>query len=374
MSDFHVVSIVQRRLPHYRVPLFIALRKSLREVGIVLRLLHGEGTKVETTKNDLGHIDWAEALPTKYFLGGKLCWQPFSHHVAGSCLVIIPQENALLANHLALFRKPAPLLAFWGHGANLQGNSQSYRERYKRWSTRRVDWYFAYTKNTVNLVVESGFPRQHTTQLNNAIDVEELQNDMASLNAAELAGLRLAFGLCDGPVGLFIGSLYSHKRIDFLLAAAEQLRAKINDFQLLVIGDGPHRRFVEAASFRHPYIRYIGARKGSEKAGALKLATIIMNPGLIGLGILDSFAAGVPIITTDCGLHSPEIAYLEPHNGVITSNDLQSYVAACARLLTNDIEHSRLSAGCKAAANLYTLPKMVENFTQGIIQAIELKN
>ncbi|WP_373410557.1 glycosyltransferase family 4 protein [Yoonia sp.] len=365
------VTIVQRRLTHYRVPLFVALRERLDRHDIHLRLLHGTCTSAEAAKNDAGHIDWAEPLATRYLAGDRLCWQPFARKTSGSSLVIITQENAMLANQLALIRKPSPKLAFWGHGANLQGNRNSLRETYKRWSTRQVDWYFAYTSRSVDLVRASGVPLEKITNLNNAIDMSGLERDLAALPATELEDLRLKLGLRRAPVGLFLGSLYRHKRLDFLLAAAHQIRASVTDFQLLVVGDGPERPLVEAAAAQHPWIHFMGSRKGPEKASILKLASINLNPGLVGLGILDSFAAGVPMVTTDCGLHSPEIAYLSTDNGIMTPDALDSYVAACIRLLTNKEEYAQLTDGCRAAAHKYTLPSMVENFSNGILQALE---
>jgi glycosyltransferase involved in cell wall biosynthesis len=366
------VTVVQRRLTHYRVPLFLALREHLSKEGVNLRLLHGKGTPAEVAKNDAGHIDWAEPLATRYFMGSRLCWQPFARKISDSSLVIITQENAMLANHLAMIKRPAPKLAFWGHGANLQGNRNSLRETYKRWSTRQVDWYFAYTSQSVELVKASGFPFEKITNLNNAIDMSGLERDLAAVRAADLEDLRVKLGLTRAPVGIFLGSLYSHKRLDFLVAAAHQIRARVAGFQLLVVGDGPMRPMMEAIAAEHPWIRFLGSRKGKDKASVLRLSSINMNPGLVGLGILDSFAACVPMVTTDCGLHSPEISYLSTDNGVITPNTLDSYVAACIRLLTNKAEYAQLTDGCRAAAHKYTLPSMVENFLDGILQALEI--
>lgn len=366
-----VVTVVQRRLTHYRVPLFNELRRSLRSQGILLRLLHGTPASHELSKSDSGSLEWAESLPTTYFAGERLCWQPFAARAEGSSLVIVTHENGLLANHLALLRRPAPKLAFWGHGANFQGRDRSLRERYKRWSANRADWYFAYTELSVDLVTSSGFPASRVTQLDNAIDLAGLSREIASVEASDLPFFRTRFGLEDGPIGLFIGSLYAHKRLDFLIATAQRLRQEIPNFQLLVIGDGPERERVEVEAAKHSWIRPLGARVGRDKAAALRLSSIIMNPGLVGLGILDGFAAGVPMVTTDCGLHSPEIAYLDPNNGVMTPDDLKSYTAACQHLLTDEAERERLKAGCSLASEKYTLSNMVANFSQGIINALE---
>lgn len=368
-----VVSIVQRRLPHYRVPLFTCLRNRLEAEGITLRLVHGFGTAEERLKLDAGVVDWADVLPTTY-VGRHVCWQPFASRVAGSELVILNHENALLANHLALFKRPAPKLAFWGHGANLQGKRESLRERYKRWSTRKVDWYFAYTRLSVDLVVDAGLPDSRVTQLNNCIDLQSLKDDLEEISDSSLLDLRGRFGLGPGPVGLFLGSLYENKRIDFLLEAAIRLRANIPDFQLLILGDGQERIKVNEFAAKYSWIRHAGARRGKDKASALKIASVLLNPGLVGLGILDSFVSGVPLVTTDCGLHSPEIAYLTPENGIMTADNLYLYVNAAARIITNDSERARIAAGCASAAKTYSLDNMVGNFSEGILRALEVRS
>lgn len=368
------VTILQRRLTDYRVSLFEKLRYRLLKEGIQLRLLHGQGNSSEALKSDAGLLQWAEYLPTHYYFGAKLCWQPFAQRVIGDDLVIMTQENGLLANHLALARRPCKSLAFWGHGGNFQGNSGSLRERYKRWSTRRVDWYFAYTALSVDLVTQSGFPRERVTCLNNAVDIDALKHDLAELSYEEIRSARYAFGLDNGPVGLFLGSLYTHKRVDFLIDAAKRLRENVDGFQLLVIGDGPDRSLIEGAARDHPWIQYVGPRRGKEKAAALRIANIMLNPGLVGLGILDSFAAAVPLVTTDCGLHSPEIAYLVPENGIMTANNLGAYVDACQQVLRDRQLRDKLVRGCERSANRYTLINMVENFADGITQALGRQN
>jgi glycosyltransferase involved in cell wall biosynthesis len=96
----------------------------------------------------------------------------------------------------------------------------------------------------------------------------------------------------------------------------------------------------------------------------------MLNPGLVGLSILDSFACGVPLITTDCGIHSPEIAYLENWaNGVITTNLLDQYVDAVMSVLTKPSKLCELQRGCAKAASKYTLGHMVTRFMDGIVSA-----
>lgn len=362
------VLLVQRRLTHYRVPLFAALRDQLRIRDIRLELLVGQGTPEEMTKRDSGELCWAIRMPTLYFAGGQLCWQPVHRYVTHSDLVIVTQENRLLHNHLLLLRPRRFQLAFWGHGANLQSNNpHGFKERFKRWTTRRVDWWFAYTQLSADLVTRAGFPANRVTVLNNAIDTSELRRQSESVTAAETLALRHSLGFREGPVGLFVGSLYAIKRLDFLFSAAEAIRREVPGFHLLVVGDGPERDKVRTWCEAHPWARWVGAKYGREKAAHFSVAQVMLNPGLVGLGILDSFACGVPMITTDCETHSPEIAYLQNgHNGMVTANTLADYVGATVGLLHDHNALNNLRADCSRCATEYTIENTVRRFAEGI--------
>ena len=152
-----------------------------------------------------------------------------------------------------------------------------------------------------------------------------------------------------------------------LLATALRLRAAIPDFELLVVGTGPQAAEVAAFAQAHPWAHALGVRTGADKVAAMSLADVMLNPGLVGLSILDSFVCGVPMLTTDCGLHSPEIAYLEDGvNGLMTEDSLPAYAAAVQALLLDGPRLHALRAGCERAAAEYTIERMAERFLDGI--------
>lgn len=366
------VLIVQRRLTHYRVPLFERMRAQLAAAGVQLDVVYGDPTPQERRKRDEGVLPWGHHAPCRYWLDGRLCWQYPGAALKGADLVIVTQENKLLLNHLLLALRP-PRLAFWGHGANLQSeNPASALEHFKRWTTRQVDWWFAYTELSRQLVSQAGFAAQQITVLNNAIDVTALRAQCASVLPSEIEAMREALGLREGPVALFLGSLYPDKRLDFLLDAAQAIRAQRPDFQLLLVGDGPQRELVHSCSMVHPWIRWAGARLGREKAICLMMARVMLNPGLVGLGILDSFAAGLPMLTTQGGRHSPEIAYLEHGiNGLMTPDQLDRYAQDAVDLLCDEARLELLRAGCRASAGAYTLEHMADRFCTGILQCLQ---
>ena len=370
MSD---VVIVQRRLTHYRVPLFEALRGALDERGLQLSLLVGRGTQAEDKKQDAGELSWAKPMATYYLAGGRLCWQPLAGQLGTPGLVVVTQENKLLQNHLLMLSPRRYKLAFWGHGANLQSdNPDGLKERFKRWTTNQVDWWFAYTQMSADLVAQAGYPGERVTVLNNAVDTSDLLRQRRSVTPEELRALRESLGFGAGPVGVFVGSLYADKRLDFLFSAAEAIRAHVPDFHLLIVGEGPERDKVQSWCGARPWARWVGPRFGREKVVHVALATAMLNPGLVGLGILDAFVCGVPMVTTDCGIHSPEISYLRHGvNGLMTEDRQDAFVGACVGLLRERSLSTSLREGCSRSASEYTVENMAQNFADGIVRCLD---
>ena len=122
-----------------------------------------------------GELAWGSRLTvTRYFAGGHVCWQPFSEQLARADMVVMTAENKLLYNlYVQLFERRARV-ALWGHGANLQGDPNSLRERFKRRVALRADWWLAYTEYSRPLILQCGFPQDRITVLNNAVDTRDM--------------------------------------------------------------------------------------------------------------------------------------------------------------------------------------------------------
>jgi len=372
------VCILQHRLLHYRVGLFEKLQSELEKSHIDLSLVHGQPTKNELAKKDTGNIKWADAVINKYIsIGGRdILWQPFPAHLNSTDLVIMMQENRLLSNYRwLLFRgKNSPKIAYWGHGKNFQSRQKSgLRERWKHFFINKVDWWFAYTDLTKDILKESEFPEQRVTVLNNAIDNIGFEADLNSISHDRQAKLRKEINATSqSKIGLFCGSLYPDKRLDILIDSADLIYKANPDFRLVIIGDGPSRHEIVEAQKTRSWITWTGVRKGVEKAGWFKIADIVLNPGLVGLHVLDSFCAGAPMITTSDALHSPEIAYLKhEHNGlIIEGSDTNQYASEIISLLSNDAMLTKLQQNALADGSQYTLDNMVSHFADGIVKCL----
>ncbi len=367
------VLIIQRRMTQYRLPLLNLMRNKLSVAGVELIVVYGDPLPGEILKADSGDLPWGIHVPCHYWFNGHLCWQNAMPLASNASMVVVTQENRLLFNYVRPILKKDRKWAFWGHGRNFQTVfPNSFSERFKRWLSSRVDWWFAYTTLSRATVLKSGFPGERITVLNNAIDTNDLVADLKSVRTETEASTRCEFGIGPGPIGLSLASLHADKRLDFLIEAAHGIRAQVSDFQLIIVGDGLQRDLVrQAVAEGGGWIHWLGSLSGLEKARVLAMSQLMLNPGMVGLSILDSLVARVPMVTTDYPYHSPEIVYLHSgQNGLMTSNDVSSFVAGVVRLLEQPAELDMLRTGCRSSAPQYTIEKMADHFCQGILACL----
>lgn len=370
------VCIVQRIVPHYRVQFFRALQATLARSAVDLHLIHGQEFPGTVPRGVDFDETWAHRIQNRYLriAQHELIWQPCSlREFRGADLVIVEHANRLLLNYrLLAARSNGRRLAFWGHGTNYQALGQhSTGETIKRNLARSVDWWFAYTIGGARLVESYGYPRERVTIVNNAIDSRGIADAIARISDEENSRLRERLRLKKGGVAVFCGRLVEEKRLDLLWAAALEIRARCPHFSLLVIGDGPLESEARHMAEAHEWIHYIGASAGDGLSAYFAVSDFMLIPGLVGLVVVDAFAAGLPLITTRIETHSPEIEYLEPGvNGLVAEPNAQSLAGTCVELLESPTLAARLRDGCLTASRIYTLEAMVERFAGGVLDAL----
>jgi glycosyltransferase involved in cell wall biosynthesis len=372
------VSIVQRILPHYRLRFFERLHARLGECGIDLRLWYGQEQPNTRPGSEELHVSWVRRIRNRYLFAGRgrspAVWQPCLRDIVGSDLVIAEHASRLLINYpLAMAsRLGGARLAFWGHGANLQRDRSAVGVRMRDGLLHGAHWWFAYTGLSARLVSDTGYPQERITVVNNSIDTTALAAEVAATSADARAQLRRDLDLPECGVAIFCGRLVTEKRLDLLRAAGEHTYAQRPEFRLIVVGDGPCEPEVRRMSEECPWVRYVGAKFGLALAPYLAVSDFMLMPGLVGLVIVDSFAAGVPLITTDHRLHSPEIEYLRHgENALMTAVDPASLASEIIALMDSRELLAQLRAGCERSARDYTLEGMVERFSSGVHAALQ---
>ena len=367
------IEIHQRILPHYRLPFIQALQECLHRRNIQLQVIFGKELPGEAPRSVT--LEQCQHLPVTLVkniyltLSNKphsLIWQRKPSYLPASDLIITEQSNRLLCNHLLLFFHLlglGPRLAFWGHGWNHQGGHRGMSEHYKSRLRNLVDFWFCYTDGVANALTEITAERK--ISVDNAIDTSVLRQQLAQ-SAARLA--KQPHKLC------FIGSMRPDKSFDLLLSALEIVRQRIPDLTMDFIGDGAESQRIRSFCQQHDWSIWHGHLDGQAKADVLWGATAMVNPGLVGLVILDALCAETPLITTPYGgHHSPEIDYLESGiNGLIVGESVEKYAHALVELLLNPQQLSQLQEGCRRTRDRYTIENMAERFALGIERALAL--
>ena len=372
----HRVCIVQAVVKQYRLPFFDRLHQRLNEQGVSLQVVYSDPNAIEALRHDSVDLppEYGRKVRAFWFMNWHVLYQPVLRTALTSDLVIVEQSSKYVMNYLfaALFSLKLMRFAYWGHGRNWQQRANTPVERIKRLLLRRVGWWFAYTARVADYVKANGFNGEHITVVQNSLETADFNNQVRSFGEAEQQALRRGLGISsEDPVGLFCGSMYANKGLNFLVQAVCELHARIPSFHLLLVGAGPDEAIAREAAATHDWIHYVGPHFGQSRAAYFAIADVFLCPGAVGLAVLDGFAASLPLLTTDIPIHGPEIDYLEHGvNGMMTVAEPARYAEAIATCLENPQELARLRANSGASSQRYGLDNMVENFSRGILACL----
>lgn len=367
-------------MKQYRVPFFENLHRALRGEGIELRVAYGDPPASEEKKQD--NVELGEPcgrkIRNRWLMGERLLLQSLYGEVRRADLVIVEQASRNLMNYILLLLSAlgSRKVAYWGHGYDRKRRQGSISERWKRRLINRGDWWFAYTPGTARYLLGCGVPEEIITTVCNSVDTRVFKEELEAVEPSALRDARMSLGMDESrKIGLYCGALYREKHIGFLLKAAARIKETLPEFELLVIGGGSEEGDVKEAARVHPWIHSLGPRFGHEKAIYFRMAHVFLNPGLVGLAILDCFTAGIPMITTDVPVHSPEIDYLEDGvNGLMIPHDLERYAEEVARVLGDEARLAGMRGNALESGKRYSIEAMVEDFKNGIVDCLSLRS
>jgi len=372
------VVLVQEWMPSYRVAFFEALRDALGERGIELSVVYGDAPAEMASRaasRGLRHGRYRRNRAIAV-AGRRIVWQPWSGSTRGADLVVVNEGARLLLNYVLLARQLSGggRVAFWGHGAHFDPAQASRGVEWgKRYLYRLPHWWFAYTKASRDRLVRAGVPVERITVAQNTISTEEVHREVAAVGSAPVEELHRQLGAAPGFVGLFLGSLYRAKRLDYLIEAADAIHAARPGFRLAIAGDGPDRGRIARMAESRPYVRMFGRVDGGQKAALLKAATVLLLPGAAGLAVLDGFASGTPVVGSAVAANGPELEYLEDgRNGLLLGAGASSceYASAVCDLLDDRVRLSDLERGARRSSETYTQAAMVRRFSAGVEGAL----
>lgn len=137
------------------------------------------------------------------------------------------------------------------------------------------------------------------------------------------------------------------KLASYRLLAQALRNATAVPWELVVVGDGPARREVEAAfaDIDRQRVRFVGERAPAEIVTLLSRSDLFVWPAIgeaLGLALLEAQACGIPVIAGDTGGVSSIVA--DGRSGcLVRVRDVQAFADATTRLLVDIELRERLS-------------------------------
>jgi glycosyltransferase involved in cell wall biosynthesis len=369
--------IIQAEMKHYRIPFFTRLHAALRQDGIELTVAYSNSHPSHALRKDSADLP----APVGYRVAGRwwlgrFLYQHLWREIFAADLLIIGPELKYLINPILLLLRSLGLkrVAYWGLGPNRHPNRSPLAEWAKQHFFTQIDWWFAYTASVAEYLRGRGMPAEKITNVQNATDSATLVRLIESISQGQAneAKERLT-GSQSARIGLYCGLIGEIKAIPLLLETARLVKHRCPEFHLVLIGNGPERPSLESAIRDEPWIHYLGSQYGRESALYYKIADVFLMAGSAGLAIVDSFAAGLPFLTTDLPSHPPEISYVrDGENGRLAPPNAAAFAEAILEVFTSPGLIERLRAGARRSGAQYTMEAMVENFRAGVTRCLGL--
>lgn len=322
------VAIIQPYVPEYRVALWSSVIEELAEKGIEAKVFWGASRHTLdaiSVRGDLTTPTWSVRVPAF-----ELRWSRHFPPVVFRRLPAGWRRPAVLLTEMQVTNANAWVAALrsiqivtMGHGASgttTQSQLSNLLESRQNRLAKHVLTYTPEGRNTVKTL--TGLPLERITSFDNATDTDRLRLALKGVTRTDFDHFAAAHGVsANAKIALYVGALEPYKRIDLLVAAAEQVFRSDPDWHLVVAGDGSERPLVERLAAESGRVTILGRVGQDGFAVPARHASLIVNPGRIGLLAVDALTIGVPILTTATAQHAPEYSYLQPDEDVVTAGD-----------------------------------------------------
>ena len=338
------VLVLQGILPHYRIPFFDGLARR----GYRLSVAHS-GPPTQTRSSEFEEI----RLPAFSFAG--IHYQRRTTSLAREHdVVVIPMNPKSIGALLVSANIEKTHQIVWGHGLG----RDPWMNRLRLGMAARASSVVLYDAVEIDDLVERGVPRRKIRVAPNTVDVSNAALDETIA--------RDQF--------LYVGRLQERKGIEDLIGALALCERDLpSTIRVKVIGSGKHKNQLLAAVRQHGLEHRVHFAEGTTDEAFLKAefqrSLAYVSPHHVGLGVLHSFAYGVPVITRAVARHAPEFHnVVNEVNGLLVGPTLNELGAAMTRLSVDDALSVRLG---RRAFEHYTTNRTMNQMVSGMAEAID---
>ncbi len=311
------VVILQRVVPHYRVPLFRRLHQRFGWQVACARV-PPTGTFLEVAQNEpfVVPLEFKFPDPRNQFRAQVPVSEMLS--LTGAQAIIAEFSLNMTSTYELVARRRlcgGPVTLFWSHGYNMDRGLGTARARLLQMPAavlhRMADGVVCYSQEG-KAYLERHLDPSRILVARNTIDVTPMQSLALKMKRLTRLGR---------PSLLTIGRMTPDKDFPRLVRVFLEFRNHFPGAVLTVIGEGPDadRTRTAAGGELGKSIVIVGAEYDEQKLARLFCASdVVVFPGAVGLSVNHALAYGVPVIAFDRTQqgphHHPEIAYVV--NGV----------------------------------------------------------
>ncbi|MCS6940797.1 MAG: glycosyltransferase family 4 protein [Roseiflexus sp.] len=213
-----------------------------------------------------------------------------------------------------------------------------------------------------------GVPEQRLRYVPNGVDLDR----QTTPDARQVAALRAALGLTHNPTVVYLGAISAVAHgVRLLIDAFAILSKRLPAARLVVVGDGDDRPALMAYARARGLERMIiwAGRIPPEAAltwlavGDCSVDPVHDTPAAAArspLKIVESMAAGVPVVTGDVGDRREMIG--DVAGLIVPSGDAQALADGIATLLTDPACRMRLAQGARLRAEVYNWNRLARTW------------
>jgi glycosyltransferase involved in cell wall biosynthesis len=183
------------------------------------------------------------------------------------------------------------------------------------------------------------------------------------------AALREHWGAVDGPVLLYVGRLAAEKNVALALAAFEAARTREPGTRLVMVGDGPLRRQLQA---RRPDVIFAGIQRGEQLAAHYASADVFVFPSeseTFGNVTLEALASGLPVVAFDAAAAAEHVG--DGVSGLLVPAGAQgAFIAATCSLAWEHAGLGALRAHARQSALRAGWPEVLGRFEADLANTV----
>lgn len=348
---------LQTCFPDYRAPVFNRL---VERLGASFHLFSGTTYFTPDIKTTPDFLDWHSLVENRFLFGRRFLWQRGASQAMFQADVVVMELNPrIISNWLILAARAlwgAPTL-LWGHAWG-RDDAHSIRNVLRLYMMRLASGTITYTRSQRD-EVKSVFPSLRIFAATNSL-----------ISARDCAPLTAAAEELDTV--LYVGRLNGPKKVQLLLEAFLEAQLPVT-VKLQIVGDGVVRKELEqvvVARGAGQRVQLLGHVHNHEILRRLYCHSFCaVSPGYVGLGAIQAFSFGVPLVLADKEPHAPEVEACIPGENTVY------FEAGSSKALAKTLEKMWLERAAwlskrerlaRWTAQNYSVEAMVEGFVEAI--------